>query len=72
MVKGVELNYPVNVTEYFEEKWLKLWIENPSEIRFNTKMPGLNLDIDNIEEVINNIVDYLKAMKEKKITPDSK
>lgn len=70
--KGVELNYPVNVTEYFEEKWLKLWIENPSSIRFNTKMPGLNLDFDNIEEVINNIVDYLKAMKEKKITPDSK
>ena len=35
-------------------------------------MPGLNLDIDNKEEIINNTVEYLKAMKEKKITPDSK
>jgi len=68
--KAIELSYPVNVTEYFEETWLKKWIENPSSIRFNTKMPGLNLDIDNKEEVINNIIEYLKAMKEKKIDPN--
>ena len=68
--KGVELNYPVNVTEYYREKWLKKWIENPSAIRFNTKMPALNLNIDNKEEIINNIIEYLKAMKEKKIAPE--
>jgi cytochrome c2 len=68
--KATELNYPVNVTEYFEKKWLKIWIENPGSIRFNTKMPALNLDTGNKEKVINNIVEYLKAMKEKKIDPD--
>jgi cytochrome c2 len=68
--RGVELNYPVNVTEYFDEKWLKKWIENPGSIRFNSKMPALNLDIDNKEKVISSIIEYLKVMKEKKIKPE--
>jgi len=40
-LKGIELNYPVSVTEYFKREWLKQWILDPTKVRLKTSMPGL-------------------------------
>jgi len=68
--KGVELNYPVNVTEYFKSDWLKKWISDPGSIRYSTKMPVFGPELANRDEVIDEIIEYLKAMRSKKIKPD--
>lgn len=68
--KAVELNYPVNVTEYFNNKWLRKWIDDPASIRYGTKMPRINPALDNRSNVIDDIIKYLKAMKKKKIRPE--
>jgi cytochrome c2 len=67
--KSIELNYPVNVTEYFKTQWLRKWIENPSTIRFNTKMPALSIDIDNKNQLVDQIIRYLEVMRDNKKTP---
>lgn len=67
--KSVELNYPVNVTEYFEESWLARWIDKPTTIKHNTTMPALNPDLKDREKTIRNIIAYLKAMKDNKRKP---
>jgi cytochrome c2 len=69
--KSVELNYPVSVTEYMEEKWLYRWIDNPQGIRYNTTMPPLNPDTKDRNRLIKGIIAYLKAMKNNKIRPVS-
>lgn len=67
--KSVELNYPVNVTEYFKESWLIKWIDTPTSVRFNTTMPALNPKLKDRETVIKDIIAYLKAMKDNKRKP---
>jgi mono/diheme cytochrome c family protein len=67
---GPELNYPVNVTEYYNERWLKKWIDKPSNIRFNTTMPAFSPDLKDRSRVIDDLVNYLKAMAKNKIKPD--
>lgn len=67
--KSVELNYPVNVTEYFGESWLTRWIDKPTTIKHNTTMPALNPDLKDRETTIRNIIAYLKAMKDNKRKP---
>lgn len=67
--KAVELNYPVNVTEYFREEWLSRWIDAPSSIRFNTTMPGLDPSLPGRANVIGDLLAYLKAMKGRKVDP---
>ena len=69
--KSVELNYPVSVTEYMEEKWLYRWVENPQSIRYNTTMPALNPEAKDRDRLIKDIIAYLKAMKNNKIRPVS-
>lgn len=64
--KSVELNYPVNVTEYMEESRLIRWIDNPSSIKRNTTMPALNPNAVNRDKLINDIVAYLKERKDNK------
>ncbi len=66
--RGPELNYPVNVTEYFKESMLHQWISDPTSIRYNTVMPPLK-KIENRDQVIQEIIEYLKAMTNKKIKP---
>jgi mono/diheme cytochrome c family protein len=64
--KGPELNFPVNVTEYFENKWLKKMIIEPRAVRFNSTMPGFGgLSKNDIEGVLA----YLRAMQFKKVKP---
>ena len=65
--KGVELNYPVNVTEYFDGRWLKQWIADPRSVRYSTTMPGL--DVEGRDRMIDDIVRYLKTMARHKKAP---
>lgn len=67
--KAVELNYPVNVTEYFRKEFLVRWIDNPASIRDGTLMPPLNPSMRDRSKTIRAIVSYLEAMKAKKIAP---
>jgi cytochrome c2 len=66
---GLELNYPVNVTEYWQEQWLTKFIANPQSIRANSKMIAFYRDVENREALIASIMEYLKAMVDKKIAP---
>lgn len=67
--KAAELNYPVNITEYFDEKWLKKWIDNPNKVRLRSQMPPFQYTGKNRKKAIDQIVTYLKAMKKNKIKP---
>ncbi len=61
--KAAELNYPVSVTEYIQPTYLKLWINNPTAIRLNSKMPPLPAEIPDRDKVIDEIIAYLTAMR---------
>jgi mono/diheme cytochrome c family protein len=67
--KAQELNYPVSITEYFKEPWLKKWINNPRTIRYNSTMPALDPNLEDRERIIENIISYLKVMKDNKHKP---
>jgi mono/diheme cytochrome c family protein len=69
--KARELNYPVNVTEYFKEPWLKKLINDPRDISYNSTMPALDPDTKDRERIIENIISYLKVMKDYKHKPES-
>jgi len=64
---GPELNYPVNVTEYWKEEWLARFIADPKSIRPNSKMIPFYRDVDNRQAIITSIMAYLKVMANKKI-----
>jgi len=61
--KAPELNYPVSVTEYFKPEYLRRWIDDPASLRFNTPMPALAATIPKREQVIEEIIAYLAAMR---------
>ena len=61
--KAPELNYPVSVTEYFKPEYLRRWIDDPASLRFNTLMPALAAAIPKREQVIEEIIAYLAAMR---------
>ena len=67
---GPELNYPVNVTEYWKEEWLARFIADPQSIRANSKMIPFYRDVKNRQIIISSIISYLKTMKDNKV-PDS-
>ncbi|MDJ1502820.1 c-type cytochrome [Xanthocytophaga agilis] len=58
---GPELNYPKNVTEYWQPEHLKAFIKNPSSYRNDCKMPTLT----NISDTdISEIIQYIRYMKD--------
>lgn len=67
--KAPELNYPVNVTEYYNEYWLRRWIAQPTDVRFSTSMPSLSLPAEERDAAINDLIAYLKAMAKNKRQP---
>jgi len=67
--KSVELNYPINITEYFDSKWLLKWILDPRSVRYSTKMPSLGEPTPENKILARNIITYLEAMKHRKIKP---
>jgi cytochrome c2 len=60
-VSHVDLNHPVNVTEYFKESWLEVWIKDPKSMRPKTPMPGLPEGLENKAQVAKDIIAYLKS-----------
>lgn len=64
-IKGIELNYPMNVTEYIKEPYLHQWIKSPRSMRFSSTMSDFTGTKDDIDAIIH----YLKAMVDHKITP---
>lgn len=67
--KAPELNYPVNVTEYWKPEMLKQWIAEPTAIRFSTNMPALDPTLADRAKRIDELVEYLRAMRARKIEP---
>lgn len=66
---GPELNYPANITEYWQEDWLIRFIADPQSVRANSKMIPFYRDVQNREQLIQSILAYLNVMKAKKIAP---
>ena len=66
---GPELNVPVNVTEYWQNDWLPKFIADPQSIRHNSKMVGYQSASPEKSAEIDDIVAYLRAMKERKLPP---
>lgn len=66
---GPELNVPVNVTEYWQNDWLPKFIADPQSIRHNSKMVGYQTASPEKSAEIDDIVAYLRAMKERKLPP---
>jgi mono/diheme cytochrome c family protein len=62
---AVDLNVPMNVTEYWKEPMLRKVIVNAPAIRANAKMPAFPQLTDSDVDVI---VNYLKDMKSRKIS----
>lgn len=67
--KAIELNYPVSVVEYFNERMLKKWIADPTSIRYSTTMPALNSEGGNRDEMVQDLVHYFRAMAKNKKKP---
>ena len=66
---GPELNVPVNVTEYWQAEWLPRFIADPQSIRHNSKMIGFQSGSANKSAEIDDIIAYLRAMKDRKLLP---
>lgn len=73
---GPELNYPVNVTEYWDATWMRRFVLDPRDVRHKSKMPGLvrlpktaKLTDAEREQIADDILAYLAAMKAKKRKP---
>ncbi len=62
---GPELNVPMNILEYRDEKWVRAYIREPEKFRYGN-MPG---HPDFGETELNEILAYLKAMRERKYDP---
>jgi hypothetical protein len=43
---GPELNWPMNVTEYWQPNMLKRWVLDPASMRLPAKMPPINPALD--------------------------
>lgn len=67
--KGIELNYPASVTEYFKPAWLKKFIVSPQEVRMGSAMPPFDKNYPNYSKKIDDIIEYLKAISGTKIAP---
>jgi mono/diheme cytochrome c family protein len=70
--KAPELNYPASITEYLKPEWLRCWILEPHEVRYNTTMPGLAKDLAGREAMADDIVAYLETMAKNKKKPATK
>jgi cytochrome c1 len=66
---GVDLNYPVNVTEYWRKSYIKKLIREPQSIRANAKMPAFP---QLSETEIDLLVVYLAEMSGRKVGPVNK
>ena len=66
---GPELNVPRNPVEYREATWLRQWIDDPSSLIAGARMPALNTELVDRDQVIDDILAYLSAISQQKIPP---
>ena len=66
--KAPELNYPVSVTEYLSDDWIRRWVRNPRSVRYNATMPGYASHADP-DTLVNDVLSYLKTMARHKQEP---
>lgn len=67
--KAPELNYPVSITEYVPDAWLRKWIMDPRAIRYNATMPAF-AGHPRPDALIDDVLAYLKAMAGHKQKPN--
>jgi mono/diheme cytochrome c family protein len=60
---GPELNAAASPLEYRDPEWLRTWIEEPSRIRADARMPPLNPALPDRAETVDDILAYLEAMR---------
>lgn len=60
-----ELNRPLSVTEYWDEKALKQLMKDPAKVRGNSKMPALHLK----DPMVDELLAYLQWMARNKKLP---
>jgi mono/diheme cytochrome c family protein len=69
---GPELNAVAAPVEYRDPAWLRGWIEDPSRIRPDARMPALNPALPDRAAVVDQILAYLAAMaRARDEAPDS-
>lgn len=62
---GPELNIPKNITEYWQEKDILLFVKNPGAYRYNSRMSAVtNIKDSDLKEIIS----YLKYLRDNKLT----
>lgn len=66
--KAPELNYPMNVTEYLSEEWIRTWMMDPRSVRYNATMPAF-ASHPNPNLLADEVIAYLKAMARRKQKP---
>jgi cytochrome c2 len=66
---GPELNALVSVVELRDAAWLRRWLDDPSQIAPESRMPRLNPALPNRERTLSAIISYLEAMSSAKLAP---
>ena len=66
---GPELNGPASAVELRDAAWLRRWLDDPSQIAPESRMPRLNPALPNRERTLSAILAYLEAMSRAKPTP---
>jgi mono/diheme cytochrome c family protein len=64
---GPELNTPINPVEVRDSAWLRRWIDDPSRIRADARMPRLNPSLPERDATISNLLAYLEAISHSKL-----
>jgi mono/diheme cytochrome c family protein len=67
--KAPELNYPMSVTEYLSDAWMRKWLMEPRSIRYNSTMPSFASHPDP-NGLVADVLAYLKTMARHKQKPE--
>jgi mono/diheme cytochrome c family protein len=66
--KAPELNYPMSVTEYLSDAWIRKWLMDPRSVRYNATMPAFDTHPDP-DALVEDVLAYLKTMAQHKQKP---
>lgn len=67
--KAPELNYPMSVTEYLSDAWIRKWLMDPRSVRYNATMPAF-ASHPNPDALVDDVLAYLKTMAKHKQKPN--
>jgi mono/diheme cytochrome c family protein len=66
--KAPELNYPMSVTEYLSDEWIRKWMMDPQSVRYNATMPAF-ASHPSPDTLVDEVLAYLKTMAQHKQKP---